>query len=83
MARETGHYRDDDEHRRILPCQLDQLRSFFRWWCRRLAIPACIPGHLPFRLVGYYPMASRVSSVGTQILLLFLLLLKTTVTNDM
>jgi hypothetical protein len=31
MARQACHYRDDDEHCRILAVQLDQLRPVFPW----------------------------------------------------
>jgi hypothetical protein len=46
MARQTCHPRDDDEHRRFLPGQLDKLRPLL---CRRLSRLA-IPPRLPIRL---------------------------------
>lgn len=64
MARKAGDPRDDDEHWRVLSCQLDQLWIIFRRWRRCLAIPACISVCLPLHLMDYDTMVARISAVG-------------------
>lgn len=64
MAWKTSNPRYDDEHRRLLSRQLDQLWPII---CRRvcsLEIPTCISIFLLLHSVGYNALAAGISSVS-------------------
>ena len=67
MAREVGYPRYDDEHRRLLSRQLDQLRPIICRWLCSLAIPTCVSIFLLLHLVGYNTLAAGVSSVSIHV----------------
>ena len=64
MARKASNPRYDDEHRRLLSRQLDQLRTIIRRRLCSLAIPTRLPILLLLHSVGYNTLATRVSSVS-------------------